>query len=154
MTEKERLIRLFENLYAGSPWIDVTILGTVAKIQARQAAKRVENCNTIWEILVHLIAWRENVLKRLQGEIITTPANNYIFTVEDTSGPAWEKTLQALEHSQEKWVNFLQEYDIEKLNSPYPPNQLTHYEHIQGILQHDAYHLGQIVLLLKLTSKD
>jgi hypothetical protein len=31
----------------------------------------------------------------------------------------------------------------------YPPNQMTWYEHIQGMLQHDAYHLGQIVLLAK-----
>jgi uncharacterized damage-inducible protein DinB len=27
---------------------------------------------------------------------------------------------------------------------------MTYYEHIQGIIQHDAYHLGQIVLLSKL----
>ena len=31
----------------------------------------------------------------------------------------------------------------------YPNNGMSYYEHIQGIIQHDAYHLGQIVLLAK-----
>ncbi len=31
----------------------------------------------------------------------------------------------------------------------YPPEGQTYYEHIHGNIQHDAYHLGQIVMLAK-----
>jgi len=36
--------------------------------------------------------------------------------------------------------------DFEKI---YPSNGNTNYEHTHGIIQHDAYHLGQIVLFGK-----
>ena len=39
------------------------------------------------------------------------------------------------------------ESDFDKI---YPSNKMSYYEHIHGIIQHDAYHLGQIVLLTKL----
>jgi hypothetical protein len=31
----------------------------------------------------------------------------------------------------------------------YKSNGMTYYEYIHGVIQHDAYHLGQIVLLAK-----
>ncbi|WP_235811010.1 DUF1572 domain-containing protein [Aequorivita aquimaris] len=37
--------------------------------------------------------------------------------------------------------------DFEK---EYPTNKHSYYKHIHGIIQHDAYHLGQIVLLAKM----
>ncbi len=150
MTEKSRIISLYEKLYSGEPWIDVNLFDTLSNITAEQASKKIHNCNTIWEIVVHMIAWRENVLRRLQGEVITTPANNYFSAVTDTSDEDWEKTLRLLERSQQNWLSFLKDYDMKMINVQYPANQMTHHEHIQGILQHDCYHLGQIVLLLKL----
>ena len=42
------------------------------------------------------------------------------------------------------------EKDFEKI---YPGNQLNYYEHIHGIIHHDIYHLGQIVLLAKSFNK-
>jgi len=36
--EKERIISLFEKLYDGHPWIDVTIMATLQKISGQQAA--------------------------------------------------------------------------------------------------------------------
>ncbi|HPH84699.1 MAG TPA: DinB family protein, partial [Ferruginibacter sp.] len=64
---------------------------------------------------------------------------------------AWKKTLERLEASQQSWLDYLERLNTGSLNKIYPGNNMTYYEHIQGILQHDAYHLGQIVLLLKAT---
>ena len=46
-------------------------------------------------------------------------------------------------------MDFLEQLKTDQLEQEYPVNQMTYYEHIQGIIQHDAYHLGQIVLLAK-----
>jgi hypothetical protein len=54
-----------------------------------------------------------------------------------------------LDDSQQARNNFLGEFDEANFEKPYPPHNLTYYQHIHGILQHDAYHLGQIVLLAK-----
>lgn len=150
MKESSRIISLFEKLYNGSPWIDVTIAASLKNISARQAAARaLPDCNSIWELVNHLIHWRLNVLKRVQGKRIATPDNNYIEAITDTSDTAWKKTLDKLNESQEKWIHFLETFKSENFSNIYSNNNMNYYEHIHGILQHDAYHLGQIILLRK-----
>lgn len=148
--ENKRIAHLFEDLYDGAPWIDVTVVDTLRKLSAEQAAaKAIPACNSIWEIVNHMIRWRENVLQRLQGKIITTPANNYIKPLADPSPEAWLQALEAFQHTQTDWLRFLRTFDEDNFQRIYPPNSMTYYEHIHGLLQHDAYHLGQIVLLSK-----
>lgn len=150
MKETGRIVSLFEKLYHGEPWIDVTIQGTLSRISAVQASQRpLSSCNTIWEIVNHLTEWKINVLQRLQGKIMVTPANNYISPILDQSEKAWDQALIRFESVHNDWLEYLNQVDPETFDSIYPPNQMTYYEHILGILQHDAYHLGQIVLLAK-----
>ena len=150
MRETTRIISLFEKLYEGSPWIDVNITDTLRSISAQQAATRaLPKSNTIWEIVNHLISWRLNVLKRIQGKVIKTPESNYFETVTDTSDAAWVKTMKKFKDSQKQWINYLKDFKAENFSKVYPNNQMTYFEHIHGMLQHDAYHLGQIKLLAK-----
>jgi uncharacterized damage-inducible protein DinB len=150
MEEKERIISLFEKLYNGEPWIDVPIQRTLSRITARQANYRpLPNCNTIWEIVNHLIDWKATIQKRLSGINIETPANNFISPILDPSDSAWRETLQRFDKVQREWVEFLKNSDPNSYDFVYPANQMTFYEHILGVLQHDAYHLGQIVIFAK-----
>jgi uncharacterized damage-inducible protein DinB len=151
MKEAKRIKKLFEDLYDGSPWIDVTIMDTLKSISAQRAAKKIApGRNSVWQIVNHIIAWRENVLLRVQGNIIITPNNNYFIEIDNVSEAEWQKTLERLANSQDQWIRFLENFDESKFETIYPSNKMSYYEHIHGILQHDAYHLGQIVLLSKL----
>ena len=59
----KRITKLLDDIYDGSPWIDVNLTATLKKLSAVQAAKKVApQWNTIWEIVNHLINWRLNVL--------------------------------------------------------------------------------------------
>ncbi len=150
MEEKDRILSLFEKLYYGESWIDVPVKGTLFQISAKVANSRpLSNCNTIWEIVNHLIEWKLNVQQRLEGKIISTPADNYISPIADPSEAAWDETLQRFDWAQRQWIDFLSHFDSSRYELHYPPNQMTYYEHIMGILQHEAYHLGQIVILAK-----
>lgn len=107
MGEIERIAGLFENLYDGSPWIDVTTKETLSNISAKDAASYpLEKCNSIWQIVNHIISWRINVLERVQGKIISTPNSNYFEEITDTSDAAWKVTLQKLDESQQNWLTF------------------------------------------------
>jgi uncharacterized damage-inducible protein DinB len=151
MKEAKRIKKLFEDLYDGSPWIDVTIMDTLKSISAQRAAKKIApGRNSVWQIVNHIIAWRENVLLRVQGNKIVTPNNNYFIEIDNVSEAEWQKTLERLANSQDQWIRFLENFDESKFETIYPSNKMSYYEHIHGILQHDAYHLGQIVLLSKL----
>ncbi|MFZ1527729.1 MAG: DinB family protein [Ferruginibacter sp.] len=151
MKESLRLRSLFEKLYDGDPWIDISLLAVLNNISAKQAAARpLPNCNSIWEIVNHLVCWRQNVLQRIGGKAIKTPAHNYFERVKDTSEKAWSAALRKLETTQTEWLAVLGKMKKEDFEKRYAANNMTHYEHINGILQHDSYHLGQIVMLSKL----
>lgn len=150
MKETERIIKLFEDLYEGSPWIGVNIIGTLENLTAKQAAKTVlAGRNSIWEITNHIISWRFNVLQRVQGKIMVTPDHNYFLPIKDTSESDWTNTLNQLKDSQRQWINFMNTFKENDFSKVYR-NDSTYYEQIHGLIQHDAYHLGQIILLAKL----
>jgi len=152
MKETVRIAELFEDLYDGNPWIDVTLIGTLKNITAEQAAKKLSpGWNSIWQILHHIISWRENVILRVQGQATESPASNYFDEITDESEKAWGDTMQRLQDSQEKWLSFLKQFDEADFEKIYQPNNGSYYKHIHGIIQHDAYHLGQIVMLAKHT---
>ena len=151
MKETQRIVKLFEDLYDGNPWIDVNIKSTLERLTPEQASKRIlSGRNSIWEIVNHLISWRLNVLQRVQGKKMISPDDNYFSAVTDTSDAAWKKTLEQLKNSQTQWIDFLKTLREDDFTKIYPGNNMTYYEHVHGILQHDAYHLGQMVLLTKL----
>ncbi len=150
MKETKRIEKLFEDLYDGEPWIGVSIFDTLKGISAEQAAKKITpHWNSIWEIVNHIIYWRLNVLKRVHGEVIVSPENNYFEKISDTSEAEWKNTLKRLEDSQQQWIAFLKKFRERDFENIYKNNGLSYYEHVHGIIQHDAYHLGQIVLLAK-----
>jgi uncharacterized damage-inducible protein DinB len=151
MKETQRIIKLFEAGYDGSPWIDVNLVDTLQNISAAQALKKISpSSNSIWEITNHIISWRENVLQRVKGKTIKTPAHNYFVVVKSGTAAEWQATMKKLEHTQSDWILFLKNLKEAALDEVYEPNHMNYYEHIQGILQHDTYHLGQIVMLTKL----
>jgi uncharacterized damage-inducible protein DinB len=150
MKEIKRIARLLDDIYGGTPWIDVNLMDTLQNISVEQAAKKVApQWNTIWEIVNHLISWRLNVLQRIKGKVLASPRDNYFVPVTDISAEAWQNTLKKLEDSQEQWRSVLKVFKKKDLEKNYPANSMSYYDHIQGIVQHDAYHLGQIVLLAK-----
>lgn len=150
MKETERISELFEKIYHGDSWIGETLMGTLETISAETAAKKTNPWNSIWEITNHIISWRENVLQRVQGSIKNAPPDNYFTAVKYQSEQAWQNTLQNLKNSQENWIGFLKKMNEADLEKIYPDNNASYYHNIQGIVQHDAYHLGQIILLAKM----
>lgn len=151
MSENIRISNLYQSIYNGNPWLEVTLAHTLENVNAEQAYRKINpNLNTIWEIVNHLIQWRRNILSRMQGEIVITPDHNYFVPVLDPSEAAWEQSLQNLAKTQEAWNAFFEDFDDADLAKIYVNNGHTYYEHIHGIIQHDVYHLGQIVILKKL----
>ena len=151
MKETERISGLIKALYNGHPWLDVNMMDNLSKLTWLQAGRKVHpRLNTIWEIVDHLVSWRLNVLQRVQGEVIKTPADNYFAPVTERTEGDWTATLDRFQVSQDAWIQFLEQAGDETLEGVYPVNHMTYYEQIHGIIQHDAYHLGQIVLLAKL----
>ncbi len=150
MKETDRIIKLFDDLYNGQPWLDVTFMDTLKNITPEQAAKKFKpGWNSIWEVLNHLMSWRLAILERIEGRDYPSPENNFFSPITDQSASAWNKTLENFADSQKKWVDYLRSFSADRFDEVPDNRPYTRYELIHGILQHDAYHLGQIRILAK-----
>lgn len=153
MSESIRLKKLFSDLYNGTPWTEVKLLPLVQDLTAEQAAKKaIPIANSIWQLVQHCIGWRENVLRKLNGAHFISPDDNYLNVPDNVSPQAWSALLNRLEKSELDWEQYLTNLDSAFLDEPYLPSKgkFTVYEVIHGILHHDNYHFGQIVMLKKL----
>lgn len=153
MEEGKKIARLFSAFYSGDPWTDVRMSDILQGVTAEQAGRRViPNANTIWQLVQHCVGWRENVLRKLQGEEFKSPDDNYLSPPENTGEQEWKKLLLRLETSEKNWEEYLLLVADDELEKGYKPaqNKFTQYEVIHGILHHDNYHFGQIVMLKKL----
>jgi uncharacterized damage-inducible protein DinB len=144
--------KLLNDHFSGNPWIDVTILSTLGELTAEQAAKKHGNLNSIWQIVNHMISWREALLGRLMDKPVDVPDNNFISELSDTSDKAWQETIKKFEYSQQKILKFLENSKEDMLETISPTSGYSYYELTMSIMLHDTYHLGQIVLIKKLIS--
>lgn len=152
MKETLRIGSLFEKQYDGTPWLGVNFVSKLDQITPDIAAYKISpEANSIWEILNHIIGWREIVLQGIPQNGYKSPTHNYMQPVKDPSDLEWEHTLVRLKDSQEDWLEFLKSMNKAILEKPFGESHYNHYELIQGILHHDIYHLGQISLLIKLS---
>ncbi len=153
MKESKRILKLYFDLYKGNPWTAITLTEILKDINAEQAAKElIPKTNTIWQLVHHCVSWRDNVLQKLQGAIFKSPEDNYLSFLLDTSETAWSLLLLRLRQSELLWEDYLNNLSDNALNETYIPSdgEWTNYEVIHGLLHHDNYHFGQIVILKKL----
>jgi uncharacterized damage-inducible protein DinB len=120
-------------------------------VTAEMAARRpLASAHTIWELVLHMTAWKDVVARRLGGESITqVPPDQDFPKVTDTSESAWEGALARLEATHARLFGRLTGMRDDQLDEPPAPKATRRYIVLHGILQHDLYHAGQIAILRK-----
>jgi len=149
MTELQKITQLFSDLQKGECWIGLNLKDALTGINAETALyRRNENGNNIWQLVNHLIYWRKTVMIRLNGkeEIPTMP--DFYFP-EERNEKLWQETVIEFEAVSALLLDAIKAFDETKLNIASPKEGQTYYQLLMGCLQHDAYHMGQIVLLKK-----
>jgi|YelNatPaOPRAMG01_1025707.scaffolds.fasta_scaffold02959_14 uncharacterized damage-inducible protein DinB len=132
----DRAFKRGEGLWAES------LLDTLKGINFEQAIwKPKENVKSIFEIVNHVISGKEYIISALEGR---TPS--YEEEKKEISESSWKETLEKLEEVHNKLINLLKEKDI-NLEEKFPGEDFTWGYMLYGVLAHDCYHTGQIVIL-------
>jgi uncharacterized damage-inducible protein DinB len=150
MKNKKRFKKLLEDNFEGDAWLDISFLPTVAVVPAAEAAKNIYSLNAIWQIVHHVTCWRETLLLRIRDKKPVVPEHNFFEAVASPTEEAWQEQLQRLELSQKELMGFLKEKKEPDWDDKPSKGNYSSFELMLSILQHDAYHLGQIVLIKKL----
>jgi uncharacterized damage-inducible protein DinB len=88
------------------------------------------------------------VVNRLTGSSNPPPFADFLLP-EKITAANWKQTLHDFEAAYHLLSTALHNIKDEQLDKPTVRKDQTYYELIMGCLQHDAYHLGQMVLLKK-----
>jgi uncharacterized damage-inducible protein DinB len=144
------IVAEYVKLQEGDCWIGLNFndfLDTVDATLAMQAAS--PDTNTIWQLVNHLIYWRKVTCNRLRGNARLPDMEDMLLPGETTEA-AWKKTRTVFTEVYDELIGHIQDFDSAILDEASPNPSQTYYELLMGCLQHDGYHLGQMVLICKM----
>jgi uncharacterized damage-inducible protein DinB len=157
MSEISRIIDELEREYDGDPWHGSPLVAILDGVSASQAnAKPVANAHSIWELVLHVTAWKNEVRLRLSGAPAGDPKEGDWPEVGEPSDERWHAALERLRRAQRDLLADIESLPEAKLFAPTndPRDRKTgagvsYYVLLHGAVQHDVYHAGQIALLKK-----
>ncbi|MFK7922783.1 MAG: DinB family protein [Bacteroidia bacterium] len=156
MKEKEtvRIAQQMQFAQDGAAWHGPNLEEILRGISAEQAAAHpIAEAHSIWELVLHIIAWREFGMKMLAGEGSYDPDKDMSLNfpvIPAVKAANWELAKDQLRESSVRLGAKLKSYDDEKLVERVPGRKYDFYKLMHGIVQHDLYHAGQLILLKKL----
>ena len=147
--EINRIVKQFEMLQHGDSWVDNNFKTAFHGIDAAGAAKiLMPDTNSVWKLTAHIIYWRTTVVNRLTGSSNPPPFRDFLLP-DELNELNWKQTLHDFEAAYHTLRTALHNIKDEQLEKPSPKPGQSFYDLIIGCLQHDAYHLGQIIMLKK-----
>jgi len=153
MSETSRLADQIRRAFDGDAWHGDSVLEILEGINAKTAvAKPVHGAHSIWEILLHVAAWDEVIIRRAHGNVVElTDVENFPL-ISDTSEAAWQATISKVKAKHAELVKTVEAFPVSRLQERVPGKKEEYhnfYYMFSGIVQHELYHAGQIALLKK-----
>jgi len=147
--EVERLLDQLSRAIDEEAWHGPSLLPLLAPISAEHATRRpLPNRHTIWELTTHLTAWTTIARRVIQGEQFEiTPEMDWP-EIPDTSESGWRATVDAFRTAWHGLQDVVKGLDDQALRKRPPGGpRFTVYAIVIGVVQHVAYHAGQIAIL-------
>lgn len=157
MSETARLADQIRRAFEGDAWHGDSVVELLSNVDAETAAAHpIKGAHSIWELLLHIAAWDDAVLRRAGGQAVELKDNENFPPVRDTSGTAWQTAVELVKNKHDALVKAVAGFPDARLQDPVPGKKEKYYDHFymfSGIVQHELYHAGQIALLKKAQGK-
>ena len=155
MNEIARIVDQLEREHAGDPWHGSPLSAILEGITSEHAfAKPLAQAHSIWELVLHMTGWKNEVRRRLSGAPAGEPEAGDWPPVGQPTPERWAQARENLELAHRLLVSAVKEFPEADLYTPTNDARdrelgvgVTYYELLHGIVQHDVYHAGQIAIL-------
>jgi uncharacterized damage-inducible protein DinB len=144
--------------HEAEPWHGPSTKSLLDGINAAEAASHIiPQFHSIWEIVLHMDAWQREVLRRLDASFIPEiPEEGDWRRAVEVTEEAWKQAILDLDSSLHELVSALnnmaktadENKALESRGTASGPN-ITLAATLSGLVQHNAYHSGQIAVLRK-----
>jgi uncharacterized damage-inducible protein DinB len=150
MSEIHRILDQMDRAFSGDAWHGPSLMSVLDGISPEDASKHpIHGAHSIWELVNHIGAWNTISLHRLAGETIEiTPERDWP-PVWEVSDAAWKRALENLVESRARLRDSIKGFTDEHLEGKAAGPDYSRYVVLHGVIQHDLYHAGQIVMLEK-----
>ena len=136
--------------YGGS-----SLLGSMRGVSEREAHwKPAPDRHSIWELVLHTTYWKYAVRRSITGEptggFPRSPAN-WPAAPEKPDEKIWNEDRKLLRDQHQQLVTVIREFDPARMDKKISQDSnWTFADLLMGILTHDLYHAGQIVMMKRL----
>jgi uncharacterized damage-inducible protein DinB len=149
-------IEQLQRLYHGGNWVGESFEGKLKDLKEDEVyLQPLPDVHSVAEVVWHCIYWRTVTIHRLQGDgnryrDATAEKLNFLGK-EELKAKGWSALKKELAETQTVLIDLLKTETDPFLNKEYQPGYSFDFL-IEGTIQHDYYHLGQIGLILKMLS--
>lgn len=141
----------------GDPWHADSVMQVLADVTAAEAhARPVPGVHTIWELVLHLTGWANEVTARVNGRAAGTPASGDWPKVGAATDTRWTAARTGLARAYADLNAAVSALPAAELRRPVLDRRnnalgtgLSRYLTIHGAIHHGVYHAGQIAMLKK-----
>ena len=152
--ETQYIIKSFESTLNGQPWFGRAAYEILGEIDESKAGiKPAGSDHSMIVLLWHMNTWAEFVLGSLENktadEMKAIEANDW--REIDPKVHTWKKGLEQLKATHNKIIEILNKKDDDSFLSEIVPTRKFNYRFmLNGLIQHNIYHLGQIAYVKKM----
>ncbi len=146
------IIKQLRGIQEGGLWLDESFKSKIEKITSEDAFSRpIPEVHSVAELLSHVLVWRKEVLRRLNGQktdLMNSPDNWR--QNDELIKIGWDQLKNDFDKSLAELISLLENLqDIDLENKWLDTNNDLQYL-VEGLLHHDLYHLGQLGITIKL----
>ena len=147
MRRVEQMLLQLNSAWDGEPWYGTPLRIMLQGIDATTASRRpLAEGHTIAELTAHATTWMEVVRERLAGQKPEVPPERDFPPVD---GLAWPELLARLDRAHSALVDTVARMDDADFEKVVAGKDYTAAFMLDGLIQHNIYHAGQIALLKK-----
>jgi uncharacterized damage-inducible protein DinB len=153
--EMQSIIQNLRRVNKGEPWFGKAVFVILDEIDpAIVYQKSNDNSHSLIELLYHMLTWAEFTLKRIEKDPVQDMAafEKLDWREIDPATHNWEKGLFEFKLINEKIIQLLDKKDDEFLKEIVDYRKYNFRFLLNGYIQHNIYHLGQIAYIKKLIS--
>jgi uncharacterized damage-inducible protein DinB len=153
MREIDRILDQMDRAFSGDARHGPSLLNALEGVSAEGASKHpIRGAHSIWELVHHVGSWNAIVLRRLRGEEVEVTTERDWPPVWEVSEVAWRRALDNLSESHARireFVATIQDAQLDVGDQKTSGERTSRYVVLHGMIQHNCYHAGQIVILKK-----
>lgn len=145
------LAKHIREIYTGGNWTYSNLADAVKDLDYQDAQKSIYNSNSIAVLLNHLHYYIPRVITVLQGGAMEGNDKMSWATPEFASQKDWDDWIAKIMEEAEEFASLVEALPDSILTNTFVQEKYgTYFRNINGIIEHNHYHLGQIVLIRKI----